>query len=183
MTDFLNRIVPILSDDLVKTARNNLLNSPEELKNRFDYNEISDNDTMIVANLGVSLLSFTKCELYMADDWRILADNWDIYSSDLTVLNKELISIKDQYETTEQWTNIVKSTKNILMKTPPQTFVNKWPLIGDESFRIRMRQSDINSVITVRLAVALSKEQKITEVYFTYDWELLLNNLKMINNS
>jgi len=179
MTDFLNRIVPILSDDLVLTVRNNLLNTPLELKNKFNYDEISDNDAVIIANLGVSLLSFTKCQLYMVDDWRILADNWEICSSELT---NSLVDIKKQYETTEQWANVVKSTKNILTKIPPQSFVDKWPLIGDESFRIRMRQSDINSVITVRLAVALSKDQKITEVYYTHDWELLLNNLKMINN-
>lgn len=175
MTDFLNRIIPDLSDDLVKIARNNL-NNPSELKNKFNYDEISDNDAVIIAKLGVSLLSSAKCDLYMADDWRILADN-------LTLLNlneSELIDIRKGYETDEKWATVVKSTKNILMKTPPPSFVEKWPLIGEESFRVRMRQSDVNSVITVRLAVALSKGQKITEVYFTHDWELLTSNLKMV---
>jgi len=175
MTDFLNRIIPDLSDDLVKTARNNL-NNPSELKNKFNYDEISDNDAVIIAKLGVSLLSSAKCDLYMADDWRILADN-------LTLLNlneSELIDIRKEYETNEKWLTVVKSTKNILMKTPPPSFVEKWSLIGEESFRVRMRQSDVNSVITVRLAVALSKSQKITEVYYTHDWELLMNNLKMV---
>ena len=183
MTDFLNRIVPDLTPDLVTTARNNLLNCSSELKNRFNYDEISDNDAVIIAKLGVSLLSSAKCDLYMADDWRILAEN--IVLSDSSDSSKgrdgsELIDIRKGYETDEKWTTIVKSTKNILMKTPPPSFVEKWSLIGEESFRVRMRQSDVNSVITVRLAVALSKGQEITEVYFTHDWELLMNNLKMV---
>lgn len=176
---------------LVQVSKHNLSNISivisnqlEILQDRNFMNEISDNDSAVITKLGIAILSNTEPKIYMADRWELLADNYVLSNNNQNNNNNNqpLVNIKTLY-TDEQWDKNVNMTRNMLMKVPPQKFIDTWPIIGNKIFRDRMILSENNSIIAVKIAMLLSKDQKIKDIYLTDDWELFINNLKIINNN
>ena len=186
MTDFLQRVnLKSLYNDtewlsLVVQSKYNITNNRDIVNKYFHITEgMSDNDMVVINRLVGKILSREKItDLYWADDWQFLADNLILINQ--TINNKtseKHIIIRDLYNSDDHWNKSVLTAKNIMSKLPPPQFVEKWNLLGDEKFRERMRSSDENAVITMNLAMALSKGQKIN-LYHTDDWELLQEMLK-----
>ena len=186
------------NEQTITTARYNLTNIPLEIKNKIkvldddDFmNEISDNDIVVISKIGVQILTQNltnnPIQLFMTDRWELFADNIMLHNSTYnnstynnSTKNTELMNIKDLYKDDVIWNNTVKSSKNILSKVPPPKFIEKWPLIGSQDFRNRMKLSDKDAVVTVRIAMMLAKNQPVKNVFMTDDWELLTNNLKVM---
>ena len=186
MTDFLNRIhlSSLYSDDewksIVTQARYNITTNTKLVSECFyNYDNLSDEDMVIINRLMIRLLLNEKItDLYLADDWNVLADNLILIENTKNMLDPtNLVIVKDLYKNDDHWNKSVATAKNIMSKVPPPHFVEKWPLLGSEAFRERMKESDENSVITMNLAMALSKGQKIA-IYHTDDWELLQEMVK-----
>lgn len=194
MSDILNRVNLLSSyhdkekKDAIEQAKYNIKHIPNDLLKRWDLlnntdflNNITDNDLMIITNLGSQLIMNDKItELYMADNWEILADNFIFI--DQTANNKPIktIDIKTLYNTDETWNKNVKSAQSVMSKAPPPKFIEKWPLLGSEDFRNRMRSTDRNAAITLTLSMTLAKNQLIKCIFQTEDWELLKEMLKII---
>ena len=181
-TDFLNRIS--LNHDApewktsVTRARYNIAHGPDHIVSKFTRDNLTDNDAVIVSRLGAKLILKQGIdELYMADHWEILADNMSLLGQGDNKV--KTINIRTLYKDDAHWAKSVALAKNIMSKAPPPAFVEKWPLLGSETFRDRMKQSDNDAVITLNMAMALSKSQTIS-IYHTEDWELLQ---EMINYS
>lgn len=163
----------------VEISRKNLINVPSLISTKLFTNleNLSDNDVVIVSKIGISLLSDTKLDLYEADNWEILSDNWNLLNN-----NTQLKNIRELYFDQELYKKGVAQSKTILSKSPPQNFIDKWPIIGDENFRKRMSLSDNNSLIATRIALLLGKGQMVSDVYQTDDWELLSHNLLIVSS-
>lgn len=195
MIDFLNRknVKDGYSDEefckLVEIAKNNLLNIPTIIAENLRIHQnifgnmsnmsanMSDNDIVVTAKLGSSILSNIKCDLYFTDNWELLLDNFLINNEKS---EKKLIDVRTLYSNDDQYKKGVVQAKNILSKQPPQSFIDKWPIIGNEAFRIRVSQNDNDAIIATRIALLLNKGQQIKEIYNTCNWELLINNLNVL---
>jgi hypothetical protein len=170
----------------VAQAKYNLQNIPDKLKpilSKFPDPE-TDNDTVALSHLGKSILIASGVKnLYWFDNWELLGCNMEIIDLDLKSPDYTLVNIQDGFNNDKHWTNSVKSAKNILSKTPPKAFIDKWRLIGDEKFRNRMKQSDNNSAIAVNIAMNLGQGKPCTTLYDTDDWELLINNINIMTSN
>ena len=175
----------------VTTSRHNLSNIHSGFSGKLDImqdqecmNNISDNDAVVITKLGIHIMTNNLTDLFMADNWEVLADNASLLDDNqLDYINDDnkikLTDIRSVYED-DNWANSVKKAKNILSKEPPKKFVDKWPIIGSKEFRNRMKLSDENSVIAVKIAMSLGKNKSIVNVFMTDDWELLRHNIKLV---
>jgi len=170
----------------VTTSRHNLSNIPSGFSDKLDIiqdqesmDNISDNDAVIITKLGIHIMTNNLTDLFMADNWEVLADNGSLLdNNDTTKIN--LVNIRSLYKDDNHWDNSVKKAKNILSKEPPKKFVDKWSIIGSKEFRDRMKLSDENSVVAVKIAMSLGKNKSIVNVFMTDDWELLRHNIKIV---
>ena len=184
MGDFLNRVDlrTVYStekswQEAVSIARNNLQNIPSLIGDKLMVeSDISDNDALVITKIGVSLLTGSKSDLYLCDNWEVFHNNLSLESE----RESKLVNIRTLYGSEESYQKGVLQSKSILSKPPPANFVEKWPIIGQEEFRQRMSKSDNEALIATRLALLLGKGQEITEIYQTNDWELLTHNLTVI---
>ena len=90
------------------------------------------------------------------------------------------VNIRTTYETEKRWKIAVNKAKILLAKEPPKKFTDKWKIIGNPSFRKQMMESDNDAVVAVKIAMALSKNQTITELYWAENWELLAENWELL---
>jgi len=188
--DFLNRInlSKLYNEKELKTlvdqSKHNLSKFPHLLNSvniSIEHNDnLSDNDTIIITKLiSKVLLSSGVTDLYMADDWKTLAINFDMINNSNDNHNQnKIVNIKTLY-TPDQWIKTVSSANTILSKQPPQNFIDKWPIIGSEEFRNRMKLNDRDAVITMVVAMKVSKGQKVGCIFETDDWELIQQLMKL----
>jgi len=167
----------------VAQARYNISHIPLSLTKQWellqdnDFMEgITDTDLVIITKIGTQiLLGNSVTDLYMANNWVLLAENFNIIEKTKGRNDGiEVIDLRSMHKNDTHWNNSVESAKNILSKSPPQKFIDMWSILGTEDFRTRMRQNDSNATITVSVAMRLAKGQGIPDVYSTDDWGLLM---------
>ncbi len=172
-------------------ARYNLTHIPTSLTERWELlkdisflNDLSDTDAIIATRMGVQLLLGNPVtDLYLTDNWELLAENFDLIDKTKGSMNiSELVNVRTLYKDDAHWNKSIKAGRNILSKTPPQKFIDKWPILGSEEFRDRMKRDDTDTIIVVSTAMKLSKGLNIPNVYLTDDWELLTELIKIIHN-
>jgi hypothetical protein len=172
---------------VVQQARYNLEHIPsylsdqwELLKDRVYVGNVSDNDAVVITILGSRLIMSEKIdELYMTDDWYLLSENIDLEVKTKNLKSPKKLQVSRSLYKDDQWNKSVSLAKNILSKPPPPNFTEKWPILKSEEFRNRMKSIESNAVITLTIAMSLSKDQAIPCIFHTDDWELLDEMIKI----